>query len=626
MLKKDLYQNLYIVTSLVLIGILTYYVFILQRDIVETINQDPKYIKIASEQSGMGHQMVKAAIGMGYSDSKKGYSFFQNELKRVYPKWQQRHQALLNGDISLGLSQPDQSDEYLELHEKLRFLHFDMKNSATSLIKTGYIGNRGTLDYRAFRKLIQDFINVVGKYDKASNNIADYFLSKSQKKNTSLSLAEIIGFSVFIGLFLIQGFFIFRPLNKLAGENFLSANKAFVKVQKSEQQLKVAFEKQKLVNKKLFVSQKAIEKKNKELQDSESLLKQSADEQLKVNKRLISAQDELNEAYKRLQDSETEIRDLADKQLQDNEKLFLAEKKMQKLLEKEQESKEELSVAIQRLKGTQSQLVHSEKMASLGQLTAGIAHEINNPINFISSGMVSLKMSLDSLIEIVEEYERIDDGEDPQEVVETVKELKEEHEYDEIMDELEDLVGDINYGVTRTVEIVKGLRVFSRLDEEESKKANVNENIDATLTLLRNKTKGKIEITKDYDSKMGDIQCYPGQLNQVFMNILNNAVQAMPEDKRDAEIIIETEERTDDVVIKIQDNGTGIPDEIKERIWEPFFTTKEVGVGTGLGMSISYGIIQKHGGEIELDSTVGVGTTFTITLPKVIKVVKKEEA
>ena len=138
------------------------------------------------------------------------------------------------------------------------------------------------------------------------------------------------------------------------------------------------------------------------------------------------------------------------------------------------------------MKGAQSQLVHSEKMASLGQLTAGIAHEINNPINFISSGMVSLKMSIEAMREIAEEYTRIDDGDDSEEVLESVKELKEEHEYDEIVDELDDLINDINYGVTRTIEIVKGLRVFSRLDEEEAKNANVNENIDATLTLLRN--------------------------------------------------------------------------------------------------------------------------------------------
>ena len=124
---------------------------------------------------------------------------------------------------------------------------------------------------------------------------------------------------------------------------------------------------------------------------------------------------------------------------------------------------------------------------------------------------------------------------------------------------------------------------------------------------------------------MKDIECYPGQLNQVFMNILNNAVQAMPEDRKDAEITIYTEETNSGVQIRIKDNGVGIPDEIKDRIWEPFFTTKEVGVGTGLGMSITYGIIEKHGGKIELSSEVGKGTEFVISLPKKITPIKKKE-
>ena len=209
---------------------------------------------------------------------------------------------------------------------------------------------------------------------------------------------------------------------------------------------------------------------------------------------------------------------------------------------------------MESLKSTQSQLVHSEKMASLGQLTAGIAHEINNPINFISSGMVSIKMSIESLREIAEEYSRLDDGDaDLEEVIENIKELKEEHEYEEILEELDELIKDVNYGVTRTIEIVKGLRVFSRLDEEEVKQANVNENIDATLTLLRNKTKNRIKVSKYYDEKMHEIECYPGQLNQVFMNILNNGIQAIPEDRKDGEITIYTEELEDEVVIRLKD-------------------------------------------------------------------------
>lgn len=625
MLKKDLYANVYILTALVLIGAVAYYVFVLQKEIADSFNQDPQVVQVSAKQSTMGQQMVKAAMGMRYAESQGNFDFFRNELRRVYPLWQKGHQALIDGDAELNLTQPSQTDEYLNLQEELKFLFFDMNTNTSNILEVKFTENKADVNFLSMQRSFEALVNTIRRYNTATDNVTNYFVQNAQSRGSSLGLAEYVGFSIFVGIFLVQGFFIFRPLVKLASDNYLSANKAFIKVKKSEQQLKINFQKQKLINKKLYLSRKELEEKNLKLEESESKLLKSSEEQIKINERLISAQDELNLAYKKLQDSEVEIRELADKQLQDNEKLFLAEKKLQSLLENEQKSKEELSNALQSLKGAQSQLVHSEKMASLGQLTAGIAHEINNPINFISSGMVSLKMSIEAMREIAEEYTRIDDGDDAEEVLESVKELKEEHEYEEIVDELDDLINDINYGVTRTIEIVKGLRVFSRLDEEEAKNANVNENIDATLTLLRNKTKGKIEITKHYDESMNDIECYPGQLNQVFMNILNNAVQAMPEEKKDAEITIYTEEADSEVFVRIKDNGIGIPDELKNRIWEPFFTTKEVGVGTGLGMSITYGIIEKHGGKIDLSSEVGKGTEFVITLPKKITPIKKKE-
>ncbi len=495
MLKKDLYANVYILTALVLVGAVAYYVFILQKEITNSFNQDPKVVQVSSDQSTMGQQMVKAALGMRYAESQKNFDYFRNELRRVYPQWQKGHQALIDGDVELGLSQPAQTDEYLALQEELKFLFFDMNSNVSNILDVKFTLDKTDVNFLSLQRSFEALVNTLRRYHTSTGNITGYFVNTAQSRGSSLGLAEYVGFSIFVGIFLVQGFFIFRPLVKLASDNYLSANKAFVKVKKSEQQLKVNFQKQKLINKKLYLSRKELEEKNSKLEESESKLLKSSEEQIKINERLISAQDELNLAYKKLQDSEVEIRELADKQLQDNEKLFLAEKKLQSLLENEQKSKEELSNALTSLKGAQSQLVHSEKMASLGQLTAGIAHEINNPINSISSGMVSLKMSIEAMREISEEYTRLDDGDDSDEVLESVKELKEEHEYDEIVDELDDLINDINYGVSRTIEIVKGLRVFSRLDEEEAKNANVNENIDATLTLLRNKTKGKIEIT-----------------------------------------------------------------------------------------------------------------------------------
>lgn len=625
MLKKDLYAVLYVITAILVAGAVAYYVFFLQKDVINRFNEDPQMVKLSSSQTTYGQQIVKNAIGMGYSTSERNFQIFQTELGRILPEWRANYQALLNGDEALGVRRAPQTPEYLKLQEDLKFYHSEMNVHASNLLDIVFTTDKNDINGLALRSSIETLINTVRKYETATINITDYLVAASQTNKTGLGLAEKVSFAVFVGILLLQGFFIFRPLVKLASENYLSANKAFVKVKKSEEELRINYQKQKLINKKLFESRKELEEKNRKLVDSEAKLLRSTEEQIRINEQLIKAQDELNSAYKKLKDSEVEIRELADKQLQDNEKLFLAEKKLKETLKKEQLAKEELNNAIQSLKSTQSQLVHSEKMASLGQLTAGIAHEINNPINFISSGMVSIKMSIDSLREIVEEYSRLEEGAELEEVVENVKDLKEEHEYDEIIEELDELIKDVNYGVSRTIEIVKGLRVFSRLDEEEAKTANVNENIDATLTLLRNKTKNKIKVSKYYDENMKDIECYPGQLNQVFMNILNNGIQAISDDRSDGEITIYTEELEDGVVIRLKDNGSGIPESIRNRIWEPFFTTKAVGVGTGLGMSITYGIIEKHNGKIEFTSEEGKGTEFVITLPKKITKVKKSE-
>ncbi|MEQ9298807.1 MAG: ATP-binding protein [Cyclobacteriaceae bacterium] len=332
---------------------------------------------------------------------------------------------------------------------------------------------------------------------------------------------------------------------------------------------------------------------------------------------------ERREFNRKLQESEDRMRNIAEEQLEVSERMIVAERKLQRTLELEKKSKEELAQALEYLKGTQSQLVQSEKMASLGQLTAGIAHEINNPINFVYNGIDTLKMSFDELLVILEKYNELDNTDNIKEVMGEIKELKEEYVFDELVVDIQELVSDIKKGAVRTIEIVKGLRVFSRLDEEEMKEANVNESIDATLILLKNKTKNKLEIKKYYDETIDGINCFPGQLNQVFMNILNNAIQAIPEERKDGKLEIYTENQEEHVMIRIKDNGKGMSEQVKKRIFEPFFTTKEVGIGTGLGMSISYGIVEKHGGNIYVNSEEGRGTEFSIQIPKNLE--EKEE-
>jgi signal transduction histidine kinase len=272
--------------------------------------------------------------------------------------------------------------------------------------------------------------------------------------------------------------------------------------------------------------------------------------------------------------------------------------------------KEELQTLLENLRRTQNQLIQSEKMASIGQLVAGIAHEINNPVNFISAGVDSLSFNLEEIRQVLEIYHSITIR-NVSDKLKEIGELKKEVKYRESIREINKLMDSIKNGTKRTTEIVRGLRTFSRLDEDVLKMADIHEGIDSTLILLYNKYKNRIEIVKNY-GEIPLIQCYPDQLNQVFMNLLSNAVDAI-DDK--GKIMISTSLLSGFLYIKIEDSGYGIPENIKEKIFDPFFTTKGVGKGTGLGLSISQSIIEKHFGSIKVKSEIGKGSEFLIVLP-----------
>ncbi|HKR06520.1 MAG TPA: ATP-binding protein, partial [Bacteroidia bacterium] len=260
-----------------------------------------------------------------------------------------------------------------------------------------------------------------------------------------------------------------------------------------------------------------------------------------------------------------------------------------------QRSEKALEQAYHHLQQTQQQLVHSEKMASLGQLTAGVAHEINNPINFVSANVKPLKRNFAELVDLIKKKKEISSD-----------------ELNYTIHETHQLIGGIEEGSRRTAEIVKGLRNFSHIDEEEMKKTNINEGIESTLMLLRNKlTHSNIELITSFGN-LPEIEGYPGQLNQVFINMITNAIDAIEENGK---ISIATSAENDGIKISIRDTGSGMTEETKKKIFDPFFTTKDVGKGTGLGLSISYGIIEKHNGKIEVMSEAGKGTEFVITLP-----------
>jgi signal transduction histidine kinase/ligand-binding sensor domain-containing protein len=277
-----------------------------------------------------------------------------------------------------------------------------------------------------------------------------------------------------------------------------------------------------------------------------------------------------------------------------------------------EEHERELKFTLENLKLTQSQLIQSEKMASVGILTAGIAHELNNPINFVSGNVNPLLRDVNDIFTLIEKYDEIIKTNKLEGSFNEVDQLKTELDFTFLVKEILNLLEGIEDGANRSSQIVKGLRSFSRLDDETCQLYDIHEVIDSTLILLQNKIKDRINVRKEYGD-FEEVECYPSKLNQVIMNVLSNSIQAI-EDK--GEIFIQTVSSAIGIKIIIKDNGKGMTPDVKEHIFEPFFTTKEVGKGTGLGLSISYGIIEQHNGNIDVISEPGKGTEFIISLPK----------
>lgn len=268
----------------------------------------------------------------------------------------------------------------------------------------------------------------------------------------------------------------------------------------------------------------------------------------------------------------------------------------------------ELSHTLAELRSAQGQLIQQEKMASLGQLVAGVAHELNNPIGFIYANFPHLEEYADTLFALLDEMRNLPLAEEDRRRLE---QRLEQAELDFVRADLLKIIRSGQSGATRIKEIISSLRSFSRLDEAVEKTVRLEEGLDDTLALLQHQLKNRIEVQRDYQLNL-PVLCHPGQLNQVFMNILHNAVQAID---GPGTIHVGTRREGDWAVVTIADSGRGIPPEVQSRIFDPFFTTKKVGEGTGLGLSISYGIVEKHGGRIEVASTPGQGTTFTLHLP-----------
>jgi two-component system, NtrC family, sensor kinase len=268
---------------------------------------------------------------------------------------------------------------------------------------------------------------------------------------------------------------------------------------------------------------------------------------------------------------------------------------------------------IGKLEEAHNQLLQSEKLAAIGQLAAGVAHEINNPIGFVSSNMSTLEKYLEGLMRLVTAYDRLGESTDLASRRSEIAKIKQEIDFEFLSEDVSALLGESRDGLLRVRKIVQDLRDFSRVDTAERDMADLRNCLDSTLNIVSNELKYRADVVKEY-AEIPLVDCVPSQLNQVFMNLMINAAHAIPADAHGT-ITLATGSTPEAVWAEIRDNGCGIPPDRISRIFEPFYTTKPVGSGTGLGLSISYSIVRKHGGRIEVDTEPGRGTAMRVWLP-----------
>lgn len=272
-----------------------------------------------------------------------------------------------------------------------------------------------------------------------------------------------------------------------------------------------------------------------------------------------------------------------------------------------------------KLSDAQSKLIQSEKLASIGQLAAGVAHEINNPIGFIFSNFGTLEHYLEDLFQMLDAYEQAEASVSDSAALARIRSLKADLDIDYLKEDIPNLMSESRDGIQRVRKIVQDLKDFSRVDaRQEWESVDLHAGIDSTLNIVNNEIKYKADVVKHYGA-LPEVQCLPSELNQVFMNLLVNAAHAITAER--GTITISTGVEGPNVWVEVADTGAGIAQENLKRIFDPFFTTKPVDKGTGLGLSLSYGIVQKHNGRMEVHSELGVGTRFRVTLP-----IKHEEA
>ena len=278
-----------------------------------------------------------------------------------------------------------------------------------------------------------------------------------------------------------------------------------------------------------------------------------------------------------------------------------------------QRANQELRALNESLRSAQDQLLQSERLASIGQLAAGVAHEINNPIGYVFSNFGTLEAYLERLFEMLQAYEDAEATLADSSVATKLATLRARVELDFLKEDIPMLMRESKEGLSRVRKIVQDLKEFSRVDtHQEWVWASLHQGIDSTLNIVANEIKYRADVRREY-GELPDIECLPSELNQVFLNLLVNAAQAIGPGR--GLIVVRSGDAGDEVWVEVEDDGSGIAPEHLARVFDPFFTTKPVGRGTGLGLSLSYGIVQKHHGRIDVRSEPGRGSCFRVTLP-----------
>jgi len=309
------------------------------------------------------------------------------------------------------------------------------------------------------------------------------------------------------------------------------------------------------------------------------------------------AENKLKAAYDEIATSEEELRQRTEELNTLNDNLEL--------------QKRELENTILKLREAQDQLVQAEKMSSLGVLVAGIAHELNNPINYLSTGGEGLKLIIEDVLRVVNSYEEIT-ADNISGKLKEINHLKKEVGFEELLTDMTKMTMNINMGAEQASDIIRGLKSFSRMDSGMLSNYDVHNGIDNVLLMLYNTFKYRVKVIKRYGN-IPEIECYPAKLGQVFMNLISNAIQAI---EGEGEVVISTYLERNELVVEVKDNGVGIPEGNSNRLFEPFFTTKDTGQGTGLGLSISLGIMEDHKGRIEFFNNEEIGATFKVYIPQ----------